>query len=144
VIAAKYFYGNQTTALLYLRNHQGFDIPNKSNFNQMVHRLSEVMLFIFSYLGNIFKHLNLESTYLVDSFPVSVCRNIRISSANIVQGEAFRGYNVAKREYVFGFKVHVITTAEGAPVEFLVTTAEVHDVAAFREMELNLPQGSDL
>ena len=40
--------------------------------------------------------------------------------------------------------VHVITTGDGIPVEFLVTAGSVHDNTAFQSMEIDLPPNSDL
>lgn len=41
------------------------------------------------------------------------------------------------------FKVHVITTGDGIPVEFMVTAGSVHDNTTFQVMDINLPQNSD-
>lgn len=84
------------------------------------------------------------SIYLIDSFPVPVCKNIRISGSKIIKGEEFRGYNASKREYFYGFKVDVITTGEGIPVEVLMTAGSIHGNAAFQSMDVNLPKNSDL
>ncbi len=144
IVSSKYFYGNQTSAASYLKDYQGFNIPDKSNLNRHIHSLSDLMATLFSTFGSIFKELNLESVYLIDSFPVPVCRNIRISRSKIVKGAEYRGYNASKREYFYGFKVHVITTGTGIPVEFLVTPGVRHDNAAFQMMDVNLPANSDL
>lgn len=144
IISAKYFYGNHASACLYLQNHYGFKIPDKSNFNRILHSLSDLITDLFYHLGTAFKHLNLNSVYLIDSFPVPVCKNIRICRSKIVKGEEFRGYNASKREYFYGFKVHVITTEDGIPVEFMVTSGHVHDNTAFQAMDINLPSNSDL
>lgn len=104
VLAAKYFYGNQAAACGYLESHYGFDIPHKSNFNRRIHQLADLITSVFMKLGLIFKHLNLSSVYIIASFPVAVCRNIRISRAKIVQGKSYRGYNASKHEYFYGFK----------------------------------------
>jgi hypothetical protein len=144
ILSAKYFYGNQTSACAYLQAHYGFQMPDKSNFNRMLHRLTNLMADIFFQLGLIFKHLNLESVYIIDSFPVPVCKNIRIAGAKILQGEEFRGYNASKREYFYGFKVHLISTAEGIPVEFMVSAGSIHDNTALQIMDIHLPANSDL
>ena len=144
ILSARYFYGNQSAAADYLRCHHGFSIPDKSNLNRHIHRLADTMVDLFCTLGLIFKELNIESTYIIDSFPVSVCKNIRISRSKLVKGEEFRGYNASKKEYFFGFKVHVITTGDGIPVEFLVTPGRTHDNAAFQIMPIDLPAKSHL
>jgi hypothetical protein len=144
IISAKYFYGNQTSACGYLASHHGFNVPDKSNFNRILHSLTELMADLFSALGVIFKNLNTESVYLIDSFPVPVCKNIRICRTKIVQGKEFRGFNASKREFFYGFKVHVITTGKGIPIEFMVTAGSIHDNTTFQVMDINLPENGDL
>ncbi len=144
ILATKYFYGNQTTACSYLKDHYGFSMPDKSNFNRILHQLADLMEHIFYQLGLIFKHLNLSSSYIIDSFPIAVCKNIRIKRSKLVTGNDYRGFNASKREYFYGFKVHVIVTTEGIPVECLVTPGCIHDNTAFQAMAVELPPSSDL
>jgi hypothetical protein len=144
IVSARYFYGNHTTACKYMHDHYGFDIPHKGNFNKILHRLTDTLEFLFYYLARVFKALNTESVYSIDSFPVPVCKNIRISRSKIITGEEFRGYNASKREYFYGFKVHLISTPQGYPVEFLVTAGKVHDNAAMQGMDIDLPEKSNL
>lgn len=144
IVSARFFYGNQATACTYLREHFGFNIPDKSNFNRILHSLSDLISELFYHLSAVFKYLNLESVYIIDSFPVPVCKNIRISRSKIVKGEEFRGYNASKKEYFYGFKVHLISTGEGMPVEFLITAGSIHDNTALQMMAVDLPENSDL
>ena len=82
--------------------------------------------------------------FIVDSFPVSVCRNIRINRCKIYQNEDFGGFNKSKREYFYGLKVNMIVTAEGQPVEVLLSPGKYHDIDPFKLMELNLPRAFSL
>jgi hypothetical protein len=100
IISAKYFYGNQHNACLYMRDHWGFNMPNKSNFNRILHGLSNILSQLFYQLAEFFKQLNIESVYAIDSFPVPICKNIRISRAKLLKEEVFRGYN-SSNERVF-------------------------------------------
>lgn len=144
VLSCKYFYGNHASACKYLADHYGFTMPDKSNFNRILHRLTDLIGDLFFRLGMVFKELNLNSVYVIDSFPVAVCKNIRIGRSKIIKGEEFRGYNASKREYYYGLKIHVVTTSEGIPVEFMVTAGSIHDNTAFQTMLLDLPENSDL
>ena len=63
--------------------------------------------------------------------PRPVCKNIRISRCRLVKGESFRSYNASKREYFYGYKVHLITAADGRIVEFDFTPGSVYDQVAF-------------
>ena len=149
VLSAQYrraapFYGNQHTAYQYMRQHHGMAKLDKSNLNRHLHRLADTLVSIFVALGQNIKELNTESRYLIDSFPVAVCKNIRIKNCQLLQNEAYRGYNASKRQYFYGFKVQVVTTADGTPVDYYITAGSIHDNTALQSMQLDLPQGSEL
>lgn len=144
LLSAQYFYGNQHSAYQYLHQHHGMAKIDKSTFNRHLHRLAETLTSIFLALGQTLKQLNTDSRYLIDSFPVAVCQNIRISRCKLLQHEAYRGYNASKRAYFYGFKVQVITTAQGLPVEYFITAGSIHDNTAFQAMSLVLPEHSEV
>lgn len=144
LIASRFFYGNHQAAMSYMASHHGVHMIDKSGFNRRLHALSYQLNWIFIGLGNTLKELNIESEYLIDSFPVSVCKNIRIPRCKILQGEAYRGKNVSKREYFYGFKVQVITTSKGIPVEYFIVAGSLADITAFKGMNIDLPEGSNL
>jgi hypothetical protein len=87
---------------------------------------------------------NPERLHIVDTFPVPVCRNIRIRRCKIYRDPAFRGYCASKREYFFGLKVCLIISQAGRPVEMLLVPGSTADVAALRALDLNLPQDSTI
>jgi hypothetical protein len=144
LVAARYFGGNMAAAGSYMLQHQGCRMPHKSNFNRMLHRLSQPIAAIFLALGESLKQLHTASTYVIDSFPVAVCRNVRINRCRLLQQEAYRGFNASKREYFYGFKVEVITTSDGLPVDYFIVAGSVHDAKAFEAMNVALPEGSSL
>jgi hypothetical protein len=57
-------------------------------------------------------------------------------------GGAFRGYIVSKRRYFYGLRVHLVVTGAGEPVEFSVAAGSEADVSVFKDLELDLPEGS--
>lgn len=144
IIAARYFAGNYVKARWYMKQVQGSKVPDKSNFNRHLHRLSNVLTNIFFSLGQSIKKLNTESQYIIDSFPVAVCKNIRIKRCKLLKNKAYRGYNHSKREYFYGFKVQIITTADGIPTEFFIAAGSFHDATVFEAMNIDLPPGSEL
>ena len=81
---------------------------------------------------------------MVDTFPVPVCRNIRIPRCKIYQDDAFRGYNSSKKEYFYGLKVCLIVTESGKPVEVVFTPGSTADIMALKDMPLHLPYNSVL
>ena len=145
LVAARYFGGNFAKARLYLREVHQFNFPDKSNFNRHLHRLASTISSLFVALGRTLQELNLDSQYMIDSFPVAVCRNIRIPRCKILQyHKAYRGKNLSKREYFYGFKIQVITTLEGLPVQYFICAGSYHDITAFKSMNIDLPAGSRL
>lgn len=145
LLAALKFYGNHASACDYMQQHHNMKMIDKSGFNQRLHRLQATLLSIFRALGLALKELNTSARYSIDSFPVSVCRNCRIPVCNLLTGKAYGGYNEAKKEYFYGFKVQLITTVDGnLPVDYSVTAGSFHDTTALQAMQLDLPAGSCL
>ncbi len=91
---------------------------------------------------------NPEQTYVVDSLPIPVCDNIRIRRCRLYppqeHGGAFRGYIASKRRYFYGLRVHLVVTGAGEPVEFSLVAGSEADVSVFKDLELDLPEGSTL
>lgn len=97
---------------------------------------------LFATCGQVLKELHTEARYVMDSFPVAVCHNIRISRCKLLSGKAYRGRSASKRQWVYGFKVQVITTSDGLPVEFYVHAGSEADITGLRAMAVDLPEGS--
>jgi len=146
LVAAAFFHGNQETSRLFLKEH-GY-IPtmlSKSRFNRRLHALPEALWqALFWLLAEIAKQTNVEGLYVVDSLPVPVCDNIRIRRCRLYQGEEHRGYCASKRRYYWGFKVHLLITATGKPVEMHFTPASRNDLEAFKQFCLDLPPSSEI
>jgi hypothetical protein len=144
-VAAEFFTGNQQAALNFLSSHHYIQPFSKSRFNRRLHRLPEALWqFALSVLAHLHEQANPEGVYVVDTFPVPVCRNIRIKRCKIYRDPAFRGYCASKKEYFFGLKVSLIVTEAGKPVELLLAPGATADITALRSMDLNLPEGSTL
>lgn len=144
IVAARFFGCNYVRARAYLREGHQFDFPDKSNFNRHLHRLAPTISSLFFALGQSIKELNTDSRYLIDSFPVAVCKNIRINNCRLLGDKAYRGKNMSKREYFYGFKVQIIATSDGIPVEYFICAGSYHDITAFKSMDIDLPPDSEL
>jgi Transposase DDE domain len=144
-VAAEFYTGNQQMALDFLTSH-GYIRPfSKSRFNRRLHALPEALWQLaLSVLAQIHQQSNPERQHIVDTFPVPVCRNIRIKRCRIYRNGAFHGYCASKKEYFFGLKVCLIVTASGQPVEMLLSPGSTADITALRSMDLNLPSESTL
>jgi hypothetical protein len=80
--------------------------------------------------------------YIADSFPVPVCRSIRIKRCRIYNEECFRGYIASQRKYFYGIKVHVLISESGIPAEIVLSHGSCSDISAFHDFSLQIPKGS--
>ena len=144
-VAAEFFTGNQQKALDFLISHGYIMLFSKSRFNRRLHQIPESLwqLILFM-LAQMHQKSNQEREHVVDTFPVPVCRNIRITRCKIYRDEAFRGYCASKKEYFFGLKVCLIVTEAGQPIEMLLVPGSTADITALRSMALNLPEQSTI
>ena len=78
IMAAITFYGNQAAACGYMQRHYAMKMIDKSGFNRRLRRLQTKLITVFRALGASLKDLNTHARYMIDSFPVAVCRNCRI------------------------------------------------------------------
>ena len=65
---------------------------------------------------------------IVDSFPLPLCQSVRNHRASIFEGLADIGYNASKHLWFYGFKVHMLVTLSGYILNYIVTSASVHDI----------------
>lgn len=145
LIAMLYFGGNFERSRLVL-SELGLmrRILSRSRLNRRLHRLSDLISLTFHRFGSVLKDLNWESRYLLDSFPVAVCDNIRIKRCRIVRDERFRGYLTSKRRYFYGVRVQVVTRGDGVPVEFSILPGRFADIEGLAHLPLDLPEGAHL
>jgi hypothetical protein len=92
LVSALYFGGH-------LDNARGFMkltglVPRmleKSWFSRRLHALRELVCSLFFQLGQHLKDLAGACDYVIDSFPVAVCDNMRISRCKLLKGRQWRG-----------------------------------------------------
>jgi IS5 family transposase len=90
-------------------------------------------------LGEIFAA---GEVFIIDSMPLPVCKRVRARRCKKVRGQAYCGYCAAKREKFFGWRLHLICTADGIPVSFDLLPASEHDLTPIHELTVNLPAGA--
>jgi hypothetical protein len=147
-VAATFFGGNIDKTCRFLHEY-GYmpQMISKGRFNHRMHAINHTLWqSLFSLLAEFFKRRNSDQTYAVDSFPVVVCDNIRIRRCRLYPqtkyGEAFRGYISSKRRYFYGLRVHLVVSGTGEPVEFSIVAGSEADVRVFKDLQLDLPEGS--
>lgn len=109
---------------------------DKSRFNRRLHKISELIFSIFWQIGHQLKSMAGASDYVIDSFPVAVCDNIRISRCKLLKGKQWRGKQSSMRRYFYGVKVQVLVNATGIPVEFGFVPGCESDVQALKKLPL--------
>jgi hypothetical protein len=115
---------------------------DKSRFSRRLHALTELLCSLFFQVGQHLKEVAGASEYVLDSFPVAVCDNIRINRCKLLKGKQWRGKQVSMRRYFYGVKVQVLTTASGIPVEFCFVPGSESDVQALKKLPLAVAKES--
>lgn len=143
-IATTSFSGHYEKALQYAKESGLCSfVLGKSRFNRRLHAIQELMHQIFLSVGDVFKQFNTSMEYTMDSFPVKLCHNIRISRNHLLPyNKEYHGKCVSKREYFYGFKIQVIATIQGYPVEFAIVPGSWSDSRGMKALPINLPEGS--
>ena len=143
VVAMMFFGGNFESARALLRADRYIPgMLSRSRFCRRLHRNRDLFFAVSVFFAEVWKNLNTDSVYAIDSFPVAVCDNIRIPRSRIYKDEEYRGYNASKRRYFYGLKVHMICTGGGEPVEVFFTPGSLSDAKGLRFFNFNLPENS--
>src|SRR4051794_10779295 len=109
---------------------------DKSRFNRRLHNVSEILFSMFYQIGHCLKTAAGAAEYMIDSFPVAVCDNIRISRCKLLKGKQWRGKQCSMRRYFYGVKVQVLINRQGIPVEFCFVPGSETDVQALKKLPL--------
>lgn len=146
LVASCFFNGNTDNARKLLL--QDGSIPNmlsKSRLNRRIHRILDLTWSaFFGWIAQRSQVQFKDTEFIIDSFPVEVCRYIRAYRSKIYTEKAYFGYCASKKQKFLGIKVHVITDRKGNPVQFCLTPGSRSDISVLREMRLELPVGSKL
>ena len=106
-------------------------LPHRCNYNRRLRSLSAYI--DLAAVAAKDEMIGSEDTFIVDSMPMPVCHNARISWLKIMGDDPdlapARGYSAATRGYIFGYKLHVLSTPGGLIINHFVTPANVHDVS---------------
>lgn len=114
----KHFY------IFYVQKHMKKDFPETVSYNRFVELMQSVLLPMTMFaktccLGNC------TGISFVDSTPIRVCKNKRISRNKVFKGIATTGKSTMG--WFHGFKLHIIINDKGELLSFAVTQANVDD-----------------
>jgi IS5 family transposase len=73
-----------------------------------------------------------------------VCKLVRAARCRKVQGEQYLGYCATKREFYFGWQLHLVCDAAGMPVAFELLPAKWDELTAVQDLLASLPEGSSV
>ena len=140
VMAAAYFQNHQARALQVMQLGRYLSGPlSVSRFNRRLHALRPWLRLLLETLGALFAQ---GEAFIIDSLPVPACRRARARRCRKVRGAEYCGYCAAKGEQFFGWRLHLVCTAEGVPVAFDLLPAALHDLPPVHELTYGLPAGA--
>jgi hypothetical protein len=144
--ASQFFYGNQRRAMDFLREHRYIAHSlSESHFNRRLHRIPiTIWQLLFSTLSEYFKGNHSSQEYVVDSFPIPVCDNIRIFKSKILSGEQYRGYIANKKRFFYGIRAHLVVTTNQEPIECVFAPGAENDMQVFKRFDLDIPPGGTI
>jgi hypothetical protein len=139
IVAARYFNNNLERALILLKQTGYISKPrclSVSRFNRQLHRHRDLLNFCLETLLELSRS---GEAFILDSMPVPVCHRKRARRCRKVRGRLFCGYCAAKDEKFFGWRLHLICTPTGLPVNFTLLPASLHDLTPIYELSYELP-----
>jgi hypothetical protein len=141
VVAAAAFQNHHERALQmllrlgYLSGHLSV-----SRFNRRLHALGWWLAHLLEVIAEVFtRH---EVYFAIDSFPVPACERARGERCRKVRGKAYYGYIAAKRRYFYGWRLHLVVTSTGIPVNVVLMPASIGDLSPVHELLFGLPVAS--
>lgn len=145
IVSAMYFQNHHERTLGVLTQAHYLSHPlSPSRFNRRLHTLASWLEFLPELVGQLFGQ---SEAYIIDSMPVPVCELARAPRCRKLRGPhslAFFGRCAAKRRHFFGWRLHLIVSAEGIPVSFQLLPASFHDLTPIHELSWVLPDGATL
>lgn len=97
----------------------------RSRFNRRARQLIGLVQIIRQAMNS---HMSHETIVIIDSLPLLLCQPVRNHRATIFKGLADIGYNASKHLWFYGFKIHMLVTLPGYILNYVVTSASVHDI----------------
>ena len=103
----------------------------RSRFNRRSRQLIWLLQLIRQAMND---QISSDTIAIVDSSPLPLCQSVRNHRASIFEGVADIGYNASKHLWFYGFKVHMLVTLSGYILNYIVTSAAVHDIKAVEDL----------
>ena len=114
---------------LYFKSHYLDYFPNLDYvrykiFNKQATCLWHVIRIIH---GKLLTKIGKWSLYLADGIPFPVCHLARAGRSRLFKDKVARHYYAAKKEHYYGFKILLVTTESGIPIDYAIDAANVDE-----------------
>ena len=91
------------------------------------------------YLSIDSKFNEMETTFIVDSMPLEICKNARANRSKICKENEFsfpsKGYCASQSSYYYGYKLHAVCSVSGVFQSFDISTASIHDIHFLQDIK---------
>lgn len=145
LVSAVYFGGHHDHAIGFMRATNMIpEMLSGSRFSRRVHKVGQLIIELFLSLGDVFKNITAELEYILDSFPVAACDNIRIMRSKMLRGKKWRGYTASMRRYFYGVKVQLLISRTGVPIRFFFVPGNQGDAKGIERIIQGLPAESQI
>ena len=121
----------------YLSNSKMKGLIERSVYNRRKRKL-------FFHMENVRKLMvaklnEVETTFIVDSMPLEICKNARANRSKICKENEFsfpsRGYCASQSSYYYGYKLHAVCSVSGVFQSFDISTASIHDIHFLKDIK---------
>jgi len=138
------YFGTATLKRTYLlvkaNDPQAF--PHLPGYKQWLARWHRLSFQMGAILDSIPLHItDLEEIYLIDSFPIPMCQEIRHGRVNLLRDDGAY-FGKGSKGWFFGFKLHVLSTRRGQIVGAVLLPTSYDDRAGARMLASLLAEGS--
>jgi len=141
VLSAKYFQNHHERALGGLAQLGYIGSFSISRFNRRLHALLDSFWHVCRLLGELFSH---HRVFIIDTMPIPACKRARRDRCRKVRGADYEGYCAAKKEYFFGWHLHLVCDAHGIPIAFELLPARWDELVPVQHLLADLPEGASV
>jgi len=126
-----------------LKELRKLTIKENFYFKPIKPKLSDLELIAINisveYLSIDSKFNEMETTFIVDSMPLEICKNARANRSKICKENEFsfpsKGYCASQSSYYYGYKLHAVCSVSGVFQSFDISTASIHDIHFLQDIK---------
>ena len=108
----------------YLSYFPHLDIVCYKIFNKQATNLWHVIRIIHN---KLLTKIGSWDLYLADGIPLPICHLARSMRSNLFKDKVACHYCAAKKEYYYGFKILLVTTESGIPIDYAIDAANIDE-----------------